>query len=89
MREYWWILLPLLYLILLMVLIRQLGPRTASKIIFATDCVIILMLPTPLMRPPGNYVTAVLVVLTLWMLFRRTFNLEMSSKPSESNPSDG
>lgn len=79
--EYWWILPPLLYLILLVVLIRRgMWERTGIRIMFATTCLLILLLPS--MHRPFSYVMAVLIVLSLLILFREIFKSEVSSRPS-------
>jgi hypothetical protein len=89
--EYWWILLALLYVVVSVVVMRRgIWATVGQKIILSTIYVLILVLPA--MHPPSSYVTAVGIVLNLLiyqrMLRRGFYKLEISSKPSESNPSD-
>ena len=89
--EYWWILPILAYAIVSVVVMRRgLWATAGQKIVLSTIYVLILVLPT--MHPPSSYVVAVGTVLDLLiyqrMLRRGFYKLEISSKPSESNPSD-
>lgn len=83
--EYWWILASLLFIILIVILMVFLAGRgmleTAwPKITLAIMCVIILLIPA--MHPPGSYVDAVIVVLSLLILFRGVFKSKTLSTPS-------
>ncbi|BBZ15140.1 hypothetical protein [Mycobacterium branderi] len=85
LKDYWWILASLLYIILLVILLvvltrRGTVERTWPKIALAVDCVIILLIPV--MHPPGSYVNAVIVVVSLLLLFRGVFNSKILSNPS-------
>ena len=78
MGEYWWILPPLLYLVLLLAVIRYGRWKTTGRtFLFASMCIIVLIIP--FLNPPGSYVNAVLVVLNLSLFFRNIFRSETSS----------
>jgi hypothetical protein len=89
--EYWWILLALLYVVVSLVVMRRgMWATVGQKMILSTTYVVILVLPA--MHPPSSYVVAVGAVLNLLiyqrMLRKGFYKLEISPKPSESNPSD-
>jgi uncharacterized membrane protein len=61
--EYWWI-LPLLYVVLLLILIRRGMWEGAGRIIvLVVNCVLILLIPT--MQRSEGYVMAVIIVVSL------------------------
>lgn len=67
MLEYWWILPPLLYAALLLILVRRgFWEGAGRNIVLAVSCVLILLVPT--MDSPASYVTSVLTVLSLLVL---------------------
>jgi predicted anti-sigma-YlaC factor YlaD len=79
---YWWILPPLLYLILLVVLVRRgMWETTGTKIMLATTCALILFLP--FMHRPLSYATAVLIVISVLILFRAIIKPGLSIRPSD------
>lgn len=81
--QYWWVLASLLYVILAGLVVTRTSDRTRRNFVFATACVLILLLPT--LHPPLSYVQAVLIVLGLllyrWSLHRRPFKSDISSNP--------
>ncbi|MCV7170447.1 hypothetical protein H7I41_11025 [Mycobacterium manitobense] len=62
--DYWWVLLPLLYFAVLVVLIRRgLWATVGQMVMLGSLCALILYLPFS--HPPMSYVLAVLTVLDL------------------------
>jgi hypothetical protein len=79
---YWWILLPLSYLILLVVLVRRgRWETTGTKVMLATTCALTLFLP--FMHRPLSYATAVLIVISVLILFRGIIKPETPIRPSD------
>lgn len=60
---YWWILVSLLYIILVWLVQTRTSERTKQIFVTATNCVLILLIPS--MHRVAGYVVAVLVVLGL------------------------
>lgn len=67
MLEYWWILPPLMYAVLIIILIRRgMWEGAGRNTVLAVSCVLILLVPT--MDPPTSFVIAVLIVISLLTL---------------------
>ncbi|MGE2690594.1 hypothetical protein [Mycolicibacterium pulveris] len=81
LSDYWWILALLAYCVLLVVLIRRgTWVRHGPKIILAVNCAIILSIP--FMDRPYSFVAAVVIVLSLLILFRSSSTAEATSGPA-------
>lgn len=79
---FWWILTALLYIILFLVFVRYgKWERTGPKFLFATICVLILLIP--FMNPPISYFAAVFIVIDLLILVRVNFKPEISSRSED------
>jgi hypothetical protein len=69
LTDYWWVLLPLLYFAVLMVLIRRgLWATVGQMVLVASLCAMILYLPFS--RAPMSYVLAVLTVINFLLFVR-------------------
>lgn len=78
MGDYWWILALLAYCVLLVFLIRRgTWERHGPRIVLVINCAIILSIP--FMDRPYSFVTAVVIVLSLAILFRSSFKAEAPS----------
>lgn len=73
LSEYWWILASLAYVIALVIVIviftrRGTIATTWPKIVLGINCALILLIPA--MHLPMSFIGAVLVVISLLLLFR-------------------
>jgi hypothetical protein len=81
--DYWWVLLPLLYFAVLIVLIRRgLWATVGQVVMLAFLCELILYLPFS--HPPMSYVLAVLTVVNLLLFVRVNVRLPWKGRATES-----
>ena len=82
MLEYWWMLPVLLSTLLVALLIRRLNTETSQKLLLATICATILVLPAA--HLPFAYAVAAITVVNLLILFRRSG--KVGASPRQMNP---